>query len=67
VPGDASLARLIREYGDRWAFEHVRRGTEWVAVRHDGPVMHIVGARDLGGLRGQMEAAEREDAGRAEG
>jgi hypothetical protein len=60
--GDASLARLIREHGDRWVFERFQRGAEWVAVRSEDPVTHIVGARDLAGLRDQMEAAEREDA-----
>ncbi|HXP19173.1 MAG TPA: hypothetical protein VN840_05955 [Streptosporangiaceae bacterium] len=62
MPGDASLARLFREYGDRWAIERVDRGTEWVAVRRDGELIDIIGARDLGALRYRIEAAEREEA-----
>lgn len=31
MPGDASLAKLFREYGDEWEIERVERATEWVA------------------------------------
>ena len=62
MPGDASLARLFREYGDRWEIERVERGTEWVACRRDGEIIDIIGARDLGALRYRMEEAEREEA-----
>jgi hypothetical protein len=62
MPGDASLAKLFREYGQRWEIERVERGTEWVACRRDGDLIDIIGARDLGALRYRMEAAEREDA-----
>jgi len=63
MPGDASLARLFREYGDRWEIERVERGSEWVAVlRGSGPVICIIGARDLAALRYRMEATEREEA-----
>jgi len=63
MPGDASLARLFRGYGDRWEIERVGRGTEWVAVqRGSEPVIRIIGARDLAALRYRIEAAEREDA-----
>jgi len=63
MQGDASLARLFREYGERWEIERVERGTEWVAVqRGSEPVIHIIGARDLAALRYRMEAAEREEA-----
>lgn len=62
MPGDASLARLFRDHGDRWEIERVERGTEWVAVLRDSkPVIHIIGARDLGALRYRMEEAEREE------
>lgn len=63
MPGDASLARLFREYGERWEIERVERGTEWVAVlRGSEPVIHIIGARDLAALRYRMDEAERDEA-----
>jgi hypothetical protein len=62
MPGDASLAKLFRDYGERWEIERVERGTEWVACRRDGDIIDIIGARDLGALRYRMEAAEREEA-----
>jgi len=42
--------------------ERVGRGTEWVACRRDGDLIDIIGARDLGGLRYHMDAAEKEEA-----
>ena len=33
MPGDASLARLFRDYAGRWEIERVERGNEWVACR----------------------------------
>ena len=65
--GDASLARLFREYGDRWEIERVERGTEWVACRRDGEIIDIIGARDLAALRYRMEEAEREEAAEGDG
>jgi len=67
VPGDASLAKLFRDHAGRWEIERVERGTEWVAVQRDsgGDYIRIVGGRDLGALRYQIEAAEREDAASA--
>jgi hypothetical protein len=62
MPGDASLAKLFREYGQRWEIERVERGTEWVACRRDGDFIDIIGARDLGALRYKMDTAEREEA-----
>ena len=59
MPGDASLAKLFREYGGRWEIERVERGTEWVACRRDGEFIDIIGARDLGALRYKMDQAER--------
>lgn len=58
--GDASLARLIKDYGDRWTFEHTGASTAWVAVRRDGDDLRIVGAHDLGGLKYHVERVERE-------
>jgi hypothetical protein len=62
MPGDASLAKLFRDYGQRWEIERVERGTEWIACRRDGDLIDIIGARDLGALRYRMQAAEREEA-----
>ena len=59
MPGDASLAKLFHEYGERWEIERVERGTEWVACRRDGEFIDIIGARDLGALRYKMDQAER--------
>jgi hypothetical protein len=63
MPGDASLAKLFRDYADRWEIERVERGTEWIACRRDSDFIDIIGARDLGALRHRIEAAEREEAG----
>jgi hypothetical protein len=57
MAGDASLAKLFREYGE-WEIE---RATEWVACRRDGDIIDIVGARDLAGLRYKMDLVEREE------
>jgi hypothetical protein len=62
MPGDASLAKLFRDYGERWEIERVERNTEWVACRRDGGLIDIITARDLAGLRYKMNAAERDDA-----
>lgn len=64
MSGDASLARLFRDHGDRWEIEKITRGCEWVAVRRDeGGALQIIGAHDIGALRFHIEAAEREDGG----
>jgi hypothetical protein len=63
LPGNASLARLIKDHGDSWVIEHTGPTTAWVAVRRDGDDIRIVGAHDIGGLRIHIEQAEREDAG----
>jgi len=63
MPGDASLARLFREYGQRWEIERIEGGAEWVAVLRDSkPIILIIGARDLAGLRYRMDEAERGEA-----
>jgi hypothetical protein len=68
MPGDASLAKLFREYGERWEIERVERGAEWVAVLRDSrPVILIIGARDLAALRYRMQEAEREEAEERDG
>ena len=64
MTGDASLARLFRDHGQRWEIEKITRGSEWVAVRRDdGGAFHILSAHDLGALRHHIEASEREGAG----
>ncbi len=62
MPGDASLARLLREFGKRWEIERVERGTEWVACRRHSEFIDIIGARDLAALRCRIDAAECEEA-----
>jgi hypothetical protein len=62
MQGDASLAKLFREYGERWEIERVERGAEWVACRRNGSFIDLIGARDLGALRYRMDEAEREEA-----
>jgi len=67
LPRNPSLARLFRDFAERWEIERVERGSEWVAVqRGSEPIILIIGARDLAALRYRMEAAEREDAAEAE-
>ncbi len=63
MPGDASLAKLFREYGERWEIERVERGTEWVAVQREtsGDYIRVVGGRDLGALRYKMDQDERDE------
>jgi hypothetical protein len=57
-----SLARLFREYGDRWDIEKITRSTEWVAVQREssGDYVRIVTGHDLGSLRYHIERAEQE-------
>ena len=62
MPGDASLARLIKDHGGTWTIEHTGAGTAWVAVRRDGDDLRIIGAHDIGGLRYHIERVEKEDA-----
>ncbi len=63
MAGDASLARLIKDHGDRWIIEHTGPSTVWVAVRRDGDDVRIIGAHDVGGLKYHIEQAEWDDAG----
>lgn len=61
--GDASLAKLFRDFGNRWEIEKVQRGTEWIAVQRDtgSDYIRVVAAHDLHGLRYHMNEAEREE------
>ena len=63
MPGDASLTKLFRDYGQRWEIEHMEASARWVAVQRDGASVRIIGAHDLGALRYRLEQAERDDAG----
>ncbi len=65
LPGNTSLAKLIKDHGDSWVIEHTGPSTAWVAVRRDD--MLIVGARDIGGLTFHIERTEKEDAGEPDG
>jgi len=61
--GDASLARLYREFGDRWDIEPIPPGTKWVAVQRDsgGDLVVMVAAHDVHALRFRMNATERDE------
>jgi hypothetical protein len=69
MPGDPSLAKLLRDFGERWEIERVEPGTEWVACqrdqwgRYNGSGVIIVSAHDLDGLRCEISDAEQDDVG----
>jgi hypothetical protein len=69
MTAEASLARLFREYGDRWDIEKIARSAEWVAVQREsgGDYIRIVSGHDLGSLRYQMDQAEQEEPEEREG
>lgn len=60
--GEASLAKLYRDFGDRWDVEKIPSGTQWVAVLREpgGDYVRMVAAHDLHALRYRMNEAERE-------
>jgi hypothetical protein len=62
VSGDGSLAKVFRDFGDRWEIEKVQRGTEWVAVEREtgGDYVRVVSAHDLHALRYRINEVERE-------
>jgi hypothetical protein len=61
MSGDASLARLYREFGDRWEIEPVPSGTKWIAVqRESADYIRTVTAHEIGALRFRMTEVERE-------
>ncbi len=60
LPGDASLARLFRDYGDAWEIEKIPRSSEWVAGRRDpGDYTCILAAHDLTSLRHRIKEASK--------
>ncbi len=61
--GEASLARLYREYGERWDIEQIPPGTKWVAVLREsgGDYVRVVAAHDVHALRFRMQEAEQDE------
>ncbi len=61
--GDASFAKLYRDYGQRWDIEQIPPGTKWIAVLHEsgGDYVIMVAAHDVHSLRSRMDHAEREE------
>jgi hypothetical protein len=58
-----SLAKLYREFGDKWAIEPIAPGTRWIAVHREngGEDITILAANWVSSLRHQLAEAERED------
>lgn len=61
--GRPSLARLYRDFADRWEIETVPPGTRWIAVLHDsdGDDITIVVANEISTLRFRIGEVEREE------
>lgn len=61
-PHPPSLAKLFREFGDRWDIEQIPRGTQWIAVFREsgGDYVRMVAAHDVHTLRFRMNAVENE-------
>jgi hypothetical protein len=59
--GDASLAKLFRDFGQRWEIEPIPPGTKWIAVLREpgGACVVMVAAHDVVTLRFRMNQAER--------
>jgi hypothetical protein len=58
---EVSLAKLYRDFGDRWDIEQIPAGTKWVAVqRETGDYIRLAVANGIGTLRFRMTDAERE-------
>ncbi len=51
--GETSLAKLYRDFGDRWEIEQLPRGTQWIAVLREsgGDYVRMVAAHDVHALR----------------
>jgi hypothetical protein len=60
--GDNSLAKMYREFGDRWEIEQIPPGTRWLAVHREsgGDYIRLLLAHDVGALRYCMTEADRE-------
>jgi hypothetical protein len=61
-PQPPSLAKLYREFGERWEIEQIPRGTQWIAVQREpgGEDVRIVTGHDVDALRFRMRNAERD-------
>jgi hypothetical protein len=60
---DASLAKLFRDFAQRWEIEKIARGPEWIAIDRDtgGDYIRLIAAHDLHALRYRLAQAEREE------
>jgi len=61
--GDASLATLYRDFGERWEIEPTPPGAKWIAVLREsgGDYVRIIAAHDVHALRFRMSEAERDE------
>ncbi len=61
--GDASLAKLYRDFGAHWEIEPVPPGAKWIAVLREsgGDYVRIVAAHDVHALRFRINEAERDE------
>ena len=66
---DASLARLYKDFGDRWEIEPIPPGTRWLAVDREsgGDLIRFVLAHEVGTLRFRLNRAEQEEPGQGAG
>lgn len=58
-----SLAKLYREFGDRWEIEQIQPGTRWIAVHRESVdnEVGLVVANGVGTLRYLMSQTEQEE------
>jgi hypothetical protein len=63
MAGDASLAKLYRDFGERWDIEPAPPGAKWIAVLREsgGDYVRIVAAHDVHALRFRIGQAERDE------
>lgn len=53
------LGALLREFRGTWEIGYQESPAGWVAVSRPTPTrLHILAARDIGGLRAKIEAAQ---------
>lgn len=62
---DESLAKLYRDFGDRWEIEQIPAGTKWIAVYRDSGSngIGLVAANGVSTLRHRMTEAEQQEPG----
>lgn len=65
MPGDPdeSLAKLFRDYADRWEIEKIPAGTQWIAIDRNtsGDYIRVVPARNIQALRFRLDHPEPEE------